>query len=255
MFWTQTSLLLMNGIQFGCMDPNERLSREKILHRRTPSALHFVEDGQCHRTLSPNLGGIVRSLNCIIACGLLLCICGCSPSRSERIRNAIKSGSLSDVANIIRTYEDANYRVQIGSTHRYYTYPLHLSVASGNVPVIDYIIQIGADPNNTDCMSFNACFSLNGLPDNVDEDTVGAIIERLRTAGVDLNAAENKIQMTTLMEAASRGRVKVIRKLVEFGADTTLADINGKTALDYVEPKKFDSETLDEVRRILGQKN
>ena len=50
-------------------------------------------------------------------------------------------------------------------------------------------------------------------------------------ANVDVNAVEGPLKRTAIQWAAYNGRVEVVSLLLEHGADATVQDVNGKTAL------------------------
>jgi len=64
----------------------------------------------------------------------------------------------------------------------------------------------------------------------VAEDDIEAL-ERLLGEGADINAAKGTYKTTMLMEAAVRGNVRVMRLLLERGADVNMVDQDGWNAL------------------------
>ncbi|PNP50515.1 hypothetical protein THARTR1_08731 [Trichoderma harzianum] len=69
---------------------------------------------------------------------------------------------------------------------------------------------------------------------------IGGVVEMLRNilnlAGFDINAGDNK-QQTALMLAVQFDHVKLVRELCLKNADVTMADFQGKTALQYAVSK------------------
>ena len=70
------------------------------------------------------------------------------------------------------------------------------------------------------------------------------LIER----GAEVNVA-SRIGLTPLMMAASGGRIKIVKFLLDRGADVTAMDNKGRTARDIaVERKRVDVQKLLEIQ-------
>ncbi len=64
------------------------------------------------------------------------------------------------------------------------------------------------------------------------------ITDMLMAAGADINAKDGD-GYTALLRAAHQGKTGTVRFLLERGADTSIPDIKGKTALDYAREKQL----------------
>lgn len=79
----------------------------------------------------------------------------------------------------------------------------------------------------------------------INMDQKNAELRRLLAEGADPNESNGPDRITPLMRAATLGDTEMVQILLEAGADPTLSDINGKTALDFA--------TKPEIRQILAE--
>lgn len=75
-------------------------------------------------------------------------------------------------------------------------------------------------------------------------------VEVLLQRGHPVNALDN-MQRTALMDAAWEGHVEVVKKLLEAGADASIENAGGGTALKVAMRKKGNPEAQGEVIRLL----
>jgi len=119
------------------------------------------------------------------------------------------------------------------------TTPLLRAAKAGDAEVVRLLIEKGADPKLATRSGINSLMAAAGLGTK-EEDTVGrfktqadiiASIAPCLKAGADVNAVDNRGQ-TALHGAAAQGYDQVVKYLAEHGANVSLKDKQGKTALD-----------------------
>jgi ankyrin repeat protein len=104
--------------------------------------------------------------------------------------------------------------------------PLAVAIEQFNRVAIDALLAAGADPNARWCVPVRSLYNAQ---------------QRGKKPGCDLRNG-----ITPLMFAASAGHDEIVAALLEHGADRSLADWTGRTALDYAA-----TERRDKVRALL----
>lgn len=146
------------------------------------------------------------------------------------------------------------------------THPLHLAAHQGNTAELRRLLDTGIDPNTiasdtTTPLHWAASWDREeaGLlllergadPGVVDDEgetplhlaarkghSEPRLVERmLRFPGLDLNAKEGKRGWTALHGAAQRGRMDIVRILLDAGAEVNPLDGSGCTPLDLARRK------------------
>ncbi len=119
------------------------------------------------------------------------------------------------------------------------TTPLLRAAKAGDAEVVRLLLEKGADPKLATRSGINSVMAAAGLGTK-EEDTVGrfktqadiiASIDPCLKAGADVNAVDSRGQ-TALHGAAAKGYDQVVKYLAEHGANLSLKDKQGKTALD-----------------------
>lgn len=104
--------------------------------------------------------------------------------------------------------------------------PDYNSYIQKRLDIIDLLLKNGADINTQNAYGQN----LLSIAIQCNQPTV---LEHLLKKGIDVNAV-NKAGVTALMKAASSAEdTKMIKLLLQYGADKTLKDNKGKTASQY----------------------
>ncbi|QDT73990.1 ankyrin repeat domain-containing protein [Lacipirellula limnantheis] len=158
----------------------------------------------------------------------------------DSLMQAIRAGDTEAVTTAIRSGADVN------SSPPGYSSSTYLSVAAGHaaynrpLEIVDLLLAAGADPNNggDGPILGNACF-------HMDRSVVPLkIMQKLILAGADVNRrkvplADNPFLAgggeTPLMAAARGCTLIVVKLLLKYGADATMKNDRGQTALDYAE--------------------
>jgi len=123
------------------------------------------------------------------------------------------------------------------------TCSLWLAAAYADTKTIAHLLSLGADPNRIndrreEAPLFALCDRnvLGGAhPDSLikEGDELIPSAEVLVKAGAAINAVNPDQGSTALMTAIQHKRVALSIRLIELGADVTVRDADGKTALDY----------------------
>lgn len=108
--------------------------------------------------------------------------------------------------------------------------PLEYALLEGNVPLVQSLLEHGADVSRVGCWRKTPLHCACSLRN----PKVYELCELLVEKGADCNARdENTDQMTPLLTAFRFQPLKVIRLLLDHGADMTVRCNNGRTVLHY----------------------
>ena len=112
-----------------------------------------------------------------------------------------------------------------------YTYGrtlLHEIASQGNLPLVELLLHLGADPNARDQWEHTPLYFVG----NASHGAYGAAVVRvLARGGANVNAQENLKHCTPLHMAARRGNVAIAEALLDCGADVEARDKLGDTPL------------------------
>jgi ankyrin repeat protein len=149
--------------------------------------------------------------------------------------------------------------------------PLHTAARWGYPGIMRLLLALGADPNANTTPGFRPLHSALAAPPSyapgAREETNVEVADVLLDAGADVNA-RNAAGLTPLFNAAAHGEVRVLRRLIERGADPTVAayadaepergpngevlfEFAGKTALDLAADRGRD-EAAAFLRQYAG---
>jgi uncharacterized protein len=119
------------------------------------------------------------------------------------------------------------------------TTPLLRAAKAGDVEVVKYLLDHGADPKLSTRVGINPLMAAAGVGTK-EEDTTGRFktedeanqsIALLLKAGLDINAADGRGQ-TAVYGAALEGKDKIVKFLADHGAKLDVKDKRGFTPLD-----------------------
>ncbi len=112
-----------------------------------------------------------------------------------------------------------------------YTYNralLHEVAGQGSLLIVEFLLQLGADPNARDQWGHTPLYFVG----NASHGANGAdVVHVLAQSGADVNAQERLKNCTALHMAARRGNVPVAEALLDCGAEIEMRDKLGDTPL------------------------
>ncbi|HNR87899.1 MAG TPA: ankyrin repeat domain-containing protein [Spirochaetota bacterium] len=193
----------------------------------------------------------------LIVAALALCamVSSCKrDSGAERMKAAIDAGSLAGVEKCVADGLDVNANLGGGAT------PLHLAALRGSAPIAAFLIGKGAKVDAADEMGFAPLHHaaatgsadvvtlllakgadvklVNKLGENALSMLAGgsgekflAIARILVDAGIPLDPQSAQGGATPLIVAATHGNMDLVKLLLAKGADPSIKNAEGKTAL------------------------
>jgi truncated hemoglobin YjbI len=103
---------------------------------------------------------------------------------------------------------------------------LHEAAGEGSLPMVQLLLQLGADPKATDQGGLTPLYSAgNGIA------SAGDVVRALAHAGANVNTQSGVKRCTALHMAARRGNVAVAEALLQHGANIEARDSLGETPL------------------------
>lgn len=169
---------------------------------------------------------------------------------------AIRHGNLVLVQFLIENHADVNF--DKGSPEEF---PLFLACGAGtstqNFSIVEVLLKNNAKPDYTSrlhethsegkTIQLGADNALHFLSEESDFDA--RIVDLLVKSGTNLNH-RNAEGISPLLQSILKKRVSLAQKLLELGADPSLADIHGRTSLEEVRKQKLDSLEVLILKRL-----
>ena len=153
-----------------------------------------------------------------VALLLSLAMLAGSASRADAMHDAVQSGDLPKVQQLVVSGSDVN-RMGVNDET-----PLIVASLEGQGEIANYLLQRGAkiDARNAGGLSALHAAAYAGHRD---------IVALLLTKGADVNDGANQYGVTPLHLAAEENHLAVVELLLKHGADPTAVERNGYTAL------------------------
>ena len=198
--------------------------------------------------------------NVILVVWLALGLCACSNPEADRaLIEAAKGGNLEQVNLAISDWGNVNAK-----SGKLMATPLHYATVHGHTPVVERLLDKGADVGLTDAngetplhdaatfgrvdvADVNALTTEEESPlDYAIEANAEEVVELLRTNGGKTGAE------LSIHTAAKRGDLQAIQQHLDAGVDVNQLDDSGATPLDYA-AKRETEETADFLRKRGGK--
>ncbi|MGH8083771.1 MAG: ankyrin repeat domain-containing protein [Lysobacter sp.] len=132
-----------------------------------------------------------------------------SDAGGARLIAAVKAGRMDSIHALIRDGVDIDVTVPGDGT------ALTTAARAGDLDIVNELLRLGADVDQASRGDGNPLIMAASKPGNL------AVVERLVCAGADVNAVMTDDE-TPLINAARSGDLRVVRYLVEHGADVDL---------------------------------
>lgn len=124
---------------------------------------------------------------------------------------------------------------------------LHYSISHGNFMIVDALLGSGVCDVNKPNKAGATAMMLTSLA-TIQDENYWKTVEKLFTMG-DVNIRASQAGQTALMLAVSRGNVRMVQLLLNYGADVNVQDEDGSTALMCASEHGH----LDIVRLLVAQ--
>ena len=132
------------------------------------------------------------------------------------------------VATLLRLGAKPNAHVRPGDTA--YTTPLHAACAANHPRIVLKLLQAKARVNVRDTSGATPLLLAMSSKAMAKQADAIALLARLLEAKASVNQSDNRGR-TPLMEAAAKGYASCVKKLLDAGADPSLRDRGGQTAV------------------------
>eukprot|EP00045_Choanoeca_perplexa_P002901 m.27560 g.27560 ORF g.27560 m.27560 type:complete len:421 (-) comp11758_c0_seq2:376-1638(-) len=122
--------------------------------------------------------------------------------------------------------------------------PLAVATTSSNIQIAELLVSAGADVNvQVDSFDFRTRAGSRPVLHEAVDSCLFNLFDQLLAAGAAVNTrSEDGVGATALMMAASSGTADMVNPLIEAGADVSIADESGRTALHYATDDDADYE-------------
>lgn len=154
-------------------------------------------------------------------CGTVLCY-SASKGKAEQLCRATGHSNLFDLKRLIDDGHDVNERHPLGWT------PLHVAAVNGNARAVQILLEAGADPNAVE--EFSTPFKTAARQ---HKRLMEVLVAREDEFCDRLSKNADFSGFTSLHYAALSDDYECLKLLLEAGADPTMKDGNGHTAIEY----------------------
>ncbi|MEW4453780.1 ankyrin repeat domain-containing protein [Bremerella sp. JC817] len=187
-------------------------------------------------------GQAIATRNMLVMLALLLSVPAAGylyAHRSDTVQYAIRHGDMVLLKQLVRSHEDATQRLRVPGPEENWGEPIHLAAAARHPEVVQYLLELGADPNAQTDDGMTPLFYCHSTEKLLVNDPANRafpnhavlVQEVLLAAGANIDHRYNGI--TPLMWAVKNCDLPVVRSLLDHNAAMNLIDYNARTALDH----------------------
>ena len=162
---------------------------------------------------------------------------GSPPRQSEQLKECFENDPMAMVALLgmalavpaLQNYVRQELEATPHHARAHYVYHrtlLNDAAVAGNIPIAEFLLSLGADPNGA-----GGHTPLYEVANNSYADTAGDMVRLLVRAGAPVSKSEGVQRVTPLHMAARRGNVMVAEALLDCGAEINPRDKRGDTPL------------------------
>ncbi|WP_338406102.1 MULTISPECIES: ankyrin repeat domain-containing protein [unclassified Wolbachia] len=166
----------------------------------------------------------------------------------DKLFAAIDMGKFQEVEECIKEAESRGIKDQIINSEKHTINPIHYAVYNGDLKIIRFLLNNDANVNAISTTYFTTPLHIAVTSDKLE------IAQFLLDSGANINAT-NYEGFTPLCLASFYCRQTIVELLLCNNADTSIKDVNGKTALDVVGNYRgniCDSDTRQKITAILN---
>lgn len=160
--------------------------------------------------------------------------------RQSVLHSAIIYRHLDVAKYLVHMGADVNSKDMVGRT------PLHVASAMGQAAIVKALLEKGANPNahlNGAGTPLHSAAMMYGRIDAESYKASAEVVSILISNGADINITTSDSSLTPLHVATIWNRVAAMKLLLAAGADISVKDSNGMTALDIAEKESNTAAT------------
>ncbi|BET33005.1 ankyrin repeat domain-containing protein [Wolbachia pipientis] len=162
----------------------------------------------------------------------------------RKLVSAISRGDFQKVKECIKEIEYEQIKNEVLNYERYYMKPIHHATLLGNLKILEFLCNSGADVNTTISNRYlSTPLHIAARHDKLE------IAKFLLDRDANINATNYK-GFTPLYLASDHCHLNMVKLLLCKGADASIQSRYGKTALDVVGDARKDECSSSEIQKI-----